>query len=122
MTYVDGFVIAIPRRNLAAYRKMAEWGRKTWMRHGALAYYECVGEDLKVKKGCGVPFTKLARTRKGETVLFSFIVYRSRKHRDAVNRKVMNDPSMKDMAGMKMPFAMERFSYGGFRTIVQARR
>lgn len=121
MTYVDGFVIAVPRKNLSAYVKLAQWGKRTWMKHGALDYFECVGDDLKVKKGCGVPFTKLAKLRKGETVVFSFIVYKSRKHRDAVNRKVMKDPSMAGMADMAMPFAMDRFSYGGFKTVVQAR-
>jgi alkaline phosphatase len=120
MSYVDGFVIAVPRKNMVVYRKMAEWGRKTWMKHGALGYYECVGDDLTVKKGCGIGFKKLARLRKGDTVLFSFILYKSRQHRDAVNKKVMKDPSMKEMAGMPMPFAMDRFAYGGFKAIVQA--
>ncbi len=119
MSYVDGFVIAIPRKNLPAYRKMAVWGRRMWMKYGALSYFECVGDDLSVKKGCGVGFPRLARIRKGETVVFSFIVYRSRNHRDAINARVMKDPSMKDMAAMKMPFAMNRFAAGGFKTLVQ---
>jgi len=120
VSYVDGFVIAIPRKNLPAYRKMAQWGRRLWMKYGAISYFECVGDDLKVKEGCGVGFPRLAKLRKGEMVVFSFIVYRSRKHRDAINAKVMKDPSMKDMATMKMPFAMNRFAMGGFKTLVQA--
>jgi uncharacterized protein YbaA (DUF1428 family) len=120
MSYVDGFVIAIPKKNMAAYRKMAAWGKRVWMKHGAVSYFECVGDDLEVKKGCGVGFPKLAKIRKGETVVFSFIVYRSRKQRDAVNKKVMSDPSMNAMGSMKMPFEMDRFAMGGFKTLVQA--
>ena len=120
MSYVDGFVIAVPKKNMAAYRKMAEWGRRVWMKHGAVSYFECVGDDLAVKQGCGIGFPRLAKIRKGETVVFSFIVYRSRKHRDAVNAKVMKDPSMNNMGSIKMPFEMDRFAMGGFKTLVQA--
>ena len=119
MSYVDGFVIAVPKKNMAAYRKMAEWGKRMWMKYGAVSYFECVGDDLAVKKGCGVGFPRLAKIKKGETVVFSFIVYRSRKQRDAINAKVMNDPSMKDMGSFAMPFEMNRFAMGGFKTIVQ---
>ena len=120
MSYVDGFVIAVPKKNLAAYRKMAEWGKRVWMKYGAVSYFECVGDDLKVKQGCGVGFPRLAKIKKGETVVFSFIVYKSRKHRDAINAKVMKDPSMKNMGAIKMPFEMDRFAMGGFKAIVQA--
>jgi alkaline phosphatase len=122
MAYVDGFVIAVPKKNMGTYRTMARWGKKTWMKYGALEYYECLGDDLKVKAGCGIPFTKLAKTRKDEAVVFAFIVYKSRKQRDAINKKVMSDPSMKAMSSMKMPFKMDRFSYGGFKSFVEARR
>lgn len=118
--YVDGFVIPVPRGNLKAYKKMAEWGKRVWMRHGALAYMECVGDDLKGMKR-SVAFPKMAKARKGETVMFSFIVYRSKAHRDAVNRKVMkemgNDPDCKDM---KMPFDPKRMAYGGFKSLVRS--
>jgi len=120
VSYVDGFVIAVPKKNMAAYRKMAEWGRRVWMKHGAVSYFECVGDDLAVKQGCGIGFPRLAKIRKGETVVFSFIVYRSRKHRDAVNAKVMKDPSMNNMGSIRMPFEMDRFAMGGFKTLVQA--
>ncbi|HEU4338830.1 MAG TPA: DUF1428 domain-containing protein [Planctomycetota bacterium] len=120
MSYVDGYVIAVPKKNLRAYRKMAEWGKRVWMKYGAVSYFECVGDDLKVKKGCGVGFPRLAKIKKGETVVFSFIVYKSRKQRDAINAKVMKDPSMGNMASFTMPFEMNRFAMGGFKTIVQA--
>jgi len=128
--YVDGFVIPIPRKNLATYRKMAEWGKRAWMRHGALAYFECVGDDMKAMECPGadgkmmrmsMPFPDMARAKKGETVMFSFIVFKSKAHRNAVNRSVMRemmkDPKNKDM---KMPFNPKRMAYGGFRAIVKA--
>jgi uncharacterized protein YbaA (DUF1428 family) len=90
--YVDGFVIPLPKKNIAAYRRMALGGRKTWLMHGALQYVECVADDLQVPKGCGPGFAKGVRLGKSETVVFAFIVYRSKAHRDAVNRKVMADP------------------------------
>ncbi len=124
MSYVDGFVIPIKKENLSAYKKMAQLGAKTWKRHGALEYFECVGDDLKVSKNCGQGFSKLAKLKRGETALFSFIVYTSRKHRDDVNKKVMSDPAMKDMAKMMEKMGevidMKRFATGGFKTFVQA--
>lgn len=123
MTYVDGFVIPIRKDKLSAYKRMAQWGSKLWKKHGALDYYECIGEDLHVKKGEGLGFTKLARLKKGEIVVFSFIVYKSRKHRDEVNAKVMKDPKMqmteKQMAEMTEIMDMRRFARGGFKTIVE---
>jgi uncharacterized protein YbaA (DUF1428 family) len=117
MRYVDGFVLAIPKKNLKAYRAMAQAAGKIWRKHGALEYMECVGDDLAVK--WGVSFTKMAKLKKGETVWFSFIVYRSRAHRDSVNAKVMKDPRLQDMMkNKKMPFDMKRMSYGGFKAIV----
>lgn len=116
-TYVDGFVIPLPKKNLAAYKRMANKGRKIWMKYGALQYFECVGDDL-VHPGCGWGFTEGIGLKPGETVLFSFIIYKSKAHRDAVNAKVMNDPSMKKMP-KTMPFDMKRFMYGGFKAIVE---
>lgn len=118
--YVDGFVIPVPRKNLKAYKKMAQWGAKAWMRHGALAYMECVGDDMKETK-FSMAFPKMVKPRKGEVVMFSFIVYKSRAHRDAVNKSVikemMKDPKNKDM---KMPFDCKRMAYGGFKAMVRA--
>ncbi|HLC92278.1 MAG TPA: DUF1428 domain-containing protein [archaeon] len=116
--YVDGFVIPIPKKNLNAYKKMAKMGAKVWMKYGALEYFECVGDDLKGMPGC-LPFPKGIRARKGETVVFSWIVYKSKKHQKAVNAKVMKDPSMNAGFNEKsMPFDMKRMMYGAFKTIV----
>jgi uncharacterized protein YbaA (DUF1428 family) len=117
-TYVDGFVIPIPRKNLAAYKKMALGGRKVWMKHGALQYFECVGDDLKVPKGMGLGFPKGLKLKAGETAIFAFIVYKSKAHRNAVNKKVMSDPAMGQMPP-NMPFDPKRFLVGGFKTIVE---
>jgi uncharacterized protein YbaA (DUF1428 family) len=116
--YVDGFVIPIPKKNLEAYRRMAQLGRKVWMEYGALEYYECVGDDLNVKWGKG--FGRLAKLKPGETVVFSWIVYKSRAHRDRVNAKVMKDPRMGPQMQKSMPFDMKRMAYGGFQVLVQA--
>ena len=115
--YVDGFVIPLRRKNLAVYRRIAKAASKIWMEHGALQYFECVGDDLATKMG--VPFPKLAKTKAGETVLFSWIVYRSRKHRDEVNAKVMNDPWMAKMTPKGMPFDFKKISMGGFDVLVE---
>jgi len=121
MTYVDGFVLVVPKKNLAAYRKMATIGKKMWMKHGALDYKECIGDDMKSSMG-SLPFPKMAKSKPNEMVVFSFIVYKSRAHRDAVNKKVMSDPAMNDpkMAKMPMPFDMKKMAYGGLKTIVEA--
>jgi uncharacterized protein YbaA (DUF1428 family) len=127
MTYVDGFVFPIPKKNLASYRKMAEIGKKTWLKHGALQYFECIGEDLNpptpegMESMKGITFPKLVKARAGETVGFSFIMFKSRAHRDAVNKKVMKDPYMNDPKNMPktMPFDMKRMSYGGFKAFVE---
>lgn len=116
--YVDGFAIAVPRKNVSAYKRMALLGRKTWMKHGALQYFECVGDDLKAAPGCGPGFPKGMRVKPGETVVFAFIVYQSKAHRDAVNAKVMNEFAKSPMP-TKMPFDMSRFLYGGFKVIVE---
>ena len=119
MTYVDGFVLPIPKKNLAVYRRIAQQAGKVWREHGALDYKECVGDDLKVK-GL-VAFPKLARAKSNETVFFSYIVYKSKAHRNAVNARVMKDPRMdKMMSGKKMPFDVKRMAYGGFKVLVNA--
>ncbi len=115
--YVDGFVIPVPTKNVTAYRRMAEIGRKVWLRHGALDYRECVGDDLAVP--FGLAFPKGIKTKRGETVVFAYIVFRSRAHRDKVNAKVMKDPELS--AGCdpkKPPFDCARMLYGGFTTLV----
>jgi alkaline phosphatase len=115
-TYVDGFVIVVPKGRLPAYRQMAQLGSKVWKKYGALQYRECIGEDLKVK--WGVPFTKLAKAKPGDCVIFSYIEYKSRAHRDQVNAKVMKDPMMNNPKFKDMPFDMKRMAYGGFKIIV----
>jgi uncharacterized protein YbaA (DUF1428 family) len=119
MSYVDGFVLAVPKKNLATYRRMAAKAGKVWREHGALDYKECVGDDLKVKPGCGLPFPKMIKLKPAETVFFSYIVYKSRAHRDKVNAKVMKDPRMAAMGGIEdMPFDIKRMAYGGFQAVV----
>jgi uncharacterized protein YbaA (DUF1428 family) len=119
MKYVDGFVLPVPKKNLAAYRRMAQKASKVWRDHGALEYRECVGEDLKVK--LGMPFPRGIKVKPGETVVFAYIVYKSRAHRDSVNAKVMKDPRIADMCDPKnTPFDVDRMLYGGFTTIVEA--
>lgn len=115
MAYVDGFVIPLPRKNLADYRRMAQSAGRIWREHGALEYWECVGDDLQVKMG--MPFPRQLKLKPGETVIFSWIVYRSRAQRDAVNAKVMKDPRMTSMPNV-MPFDVKRMLFGGFRTLV----
>jgi len=116
MSYIDGFVIAVPKANLAAYRRISRRAGKVWREHGALAYLECVGDDLDVKFGRSFP--KLVKPKPDEVVIFSWILYRSRRQRDAVNKKVMADPRLK-MPMDSMPFDLKRMSYGGFKAIVE---
>ena len=114
--YVDGFLLAVPKKNLRAYEKMARVGAKVWREHGALEYRECAGDDLNVKMGR--PFSKLLKLKAGETAVFSWIVYRSKAHRDRVNAKVMKDPRMNAFEGKPMPFDFRRMSFGGFKVLV----
>lgn len=119
MRYVDGFLIPVPKKNLVAYRRMAQKAGKIWREYGALEYRECVGNDLRVKMG--IPFPRLAKVKTGETVVFSWIVYRSRGHRDRINAKVMKDPRIAGMCDSKsMPFNVKRMAYGGFKVLVDA--
>ncbi len=119
MHYVDGFLIPLPKKNIKMYRKMAQFGKKTWMKHGALDYKECLADDLR--NPMGAPLASLLKFKPGETAVFAYIVFKSRKHRDLVNEKVMSDPAMNgpEMA-KKMPFDMQRVCYGGFKAIVEA--
>lgn len=117
MTYVDGFVIPSPKSKVAAYKKLASWGKKLWMKHGALQYFECVADDLKVMPGCG-DFQKLVKLKPGETLWYSFIIYRNKAHRNAVNKKVMAEMQHHKMPKV-MPFDMKRMAHGGFKTVVQ---
>jgi uncharacterized protein YbaA (DUF1428 family) len=115
--YVDGFVLVVPKKKLAAYRKLALKASGIWLEHGALEYYECVGEDMSTPMG--IPFPRLARCRRGEHVVFSWVRYRSRAHRDSVNAKIMKDPRVAAMCNEKnTPFDMKRMSYGGFEVMV----
>lgn len=119
MRYVDGFVLTVPKKNLAAYVRLAQKAGKIWREHGALEYRECAGDDLTVKMG--VPFPRLVKAKPGETVVFSWIVYKSRGHRDQVNAKVMKDPRITGMCDSKsMPFDCKRMAYGGFKVLVDA--
>jgi uncharacterized protein YbaA (DUF1428 family) len=117
MPYVDGFVLAVPKKKLDAYRRMSTKAGKVWREHGALEYRECVGDDLNIK---GMKtFPRLVKPKPGETVVFSWILYRSRTHRDRVNAKVMKDKRLAKMMDPKaMPFDMKRMVYGGFKTLV----
>ena len=116
--YVDGFVVPVPRNNLDAYRKMAEHAGRIWMEHGALQYWEAVGDDVKPDKVTSFP--QSVQLKDDEVVVFSWIVYRSRKERDAVNAKVMEDPRMKDMMDPKtLPFDGMRMFWGGFEGLVE---
>ena len=115
MPYVDGFVLAVPRDKLAAYKKIARKAGKVWREHGALAYVECLGDDVPFGKLTSFP--RAVKAKDGENVVFAWIVYKSRAHRDAVNKKVMADRRMKmDMS--TMPFDGKRLIYGGFKTML----
>ncbi len=116
--YVDGFVIPIPKKNLKLYKKMAVYGCKTWMKHGALSYYECIGDDF-IKHGLG--FKKMCKLKPNETVIFAYIVYKSKAHRNQVNKKVMKEMSS-TTENWKMPFDMKKFATMGCKTIVTSKK
>jgi uncharacterized protein YbaA (DUF1428 family) len=116
MAYIDGFLLAVPKRKLQTYRRIAQRAGRIWREHGALEYRECAGDDLKVKMG--VSFSRVAKLKAGETAVFSWILYKSRAHRDRVNARVMKDSRIRKMTGEPMPFDMKRMSYGGFRVLV----
>ena len=117
MRYVDGFLLPLPKKNLQAYRRMAQKAGKIWVEHGALEYRECAGDDLNVN-GL-VPFPRTIKLRCGETVVFAWIVFKSRADRDRVNARVMKDPRLADSIDPKsMPFDVKRMVYGGFKVLV----
>ena len=115
--YVDGFVLCVPKRKLQSYRRMATKAGKIWLEHGALAFRESYGDDVKIKGV--VNFPKMAKAKSGEVVMFSYIVYKSKADRNKVNSKVMKDPRLAKMMDSKdIPFDVKRMAYGGFKTIV----
>jgi uncharacterized protein YbaA (DUF1428 family) len=117
MKYVDGFVLPVPKKNLQAYRRMAQKAGEIWREHGALEFRECVADDVKVGKITSFP--QSVKLKRGETVVFSWIVFKSRAHRDRVNAKVMKDPRLAEMMDAKsMPFDGKRMIYGGFQVLV----
>lgn len=117
MSYVDGFVLPVPKKNVQAYRRMAQKAGKVWREHGALEYIECVADD--VKPGKHTSFPQSVKLKPNETVLFAYIVYKSRAHRDRVNAKVMKDPRLASMMDPKaMPFDAKRMFWGGFKVLV----
>jgi len=118
MSYVDGMVIPVPKKNLAAYKRMSRKCGKVWLEHGALSYNECVADD--VKPGKVTSFPQAVKLKADEVVVFSWIVYKSRKDRDRAMKKVMSDPRLADMMNPKtMPFDGKRMFWGGFKPIVQ---
>ena len=118
MKYVDGFVLPVPRRKLAAYRRMAKYAGKIWMEFGALQYVESVADD--VKPGKSTSFPQSVKLKKGEVVVFSFVEYKSRKQRDRIMKKIMVEPRFKKyMDPKKMPFDGKRMFWGGFKPIVE---
>ena len=116
MPYVDGFVLPVAKKDVAAYRRMALKAGKVWKEYGALEFRECVGDDLRVKMG--VSFPRRMKLKRGETVFFSWIVYKSRAHRDRVNAKVLKDPRIANADPATMPMDSKRMSYGGFKVVV----
>ena len=120
MQYVDGFVVPVRKKGLNEYRRLARLGAKVWREHGAIEYRECVAEDVKVGKRTSFP--RSVKLKPGETVVFSWIVYKTRAHRDRVNAKVMADPRMAAMMNPKtpLPFDMKRMFFGGFEVLVAA--
>lgn len=119
MSYVDGFVLPVPTKNLAAYKRMAKLGAKIWMEYGALEYRECVADD--VQPGKLTSFPQSVKLKKGETVIFAWIVYKSRASRDRINAKVMKDPRLAAFMDPKsLPFDGKRMFWGGFKTLVKA--
>lgn len=116
MAYVDGFILPVPEDNLDAYKKEARRAGKVWMKHGALMYWECAADD--VPKGKSTDFYRSVKCKEGETVVFAFAVYKSRKHRDEVMKKVMADPDM-TYDPSKMPFDGKRMFWGGFKPFIE---
>lgn len=116
MNYVDGFVLPVPKRKLAAYRRMARLAGKVWREHGALDYVECVADD--VKPGKHTSFPQSVKLKPDETVVFAWVVYKSRRDRDRINAKVMKDPRIAAIDPKSMPFDARRMFWGGFKVMV----
>lgn len=116
--YVDGFLLSVPEANLTAYKKMSSKAGKIWREYGALEYLECMGDDMHIEGMTG--FGDYVKPANGEVIIFSFITYKSKSHRDSVNKKVMADPRLGvgDMSFEKMPFDMKKMAFGGFKVIV----
>jgi uncharacterized protein YbaA (DUF1428 family) len=122
--YIDGFVLVVPKGKEAEYQKMAEMGRDAWIKHGALQYFECRGDDLKQQEMGNEKsraFAEMAGASESENVWFSFIVFKSKQHRDEVNQKVMEEmgEQFADMPDFEMPTDMKRMAYGGFEAVVE---
>jgi uncharacterized protein YbaA (DUF1428 family) len=117
MQYVDGFIVPVPKKNLAAYRRLSQKAGKIWMEHGALSYVECVGDD--VKPGKVTSFPQSVKLKPDEIVVFSWIVYKSRTQRDRINKKAMADPRLTSMDPKTLPFDGKRMIWGGFKTLVE---
>ena len=118
MNYVDGFVVPVPRKNLAAYRRLSQKAGKVWREYGAIDYRECVGDDVKVGKVTSFP--QSVKLKPGEVVVFAWITYKSRTQRDRINAKVMKDPRLADMMDPKsLPFDAKRMFFGGFKVFVE---
>jgi uncharacterized protein YbaA (DUF1428 family) len=118
MVYVDGFIVPVPKKKVQAYRKLAQKAGKVWREHGALEFRECIADDVKVGKLTSFP--RSVKLKPSETVMFSWITYKSRAHRDRVNAKVMKDKRIAGMDLKSMPFDAKRMIYGGFKVIVEA--
>jgi uncharacterized protein YbaA (DUF1428 family) len=116
MSYVDGYVLPVPTDRLGDYKKMATLAGKIWREHGALDYKECAGDDMNA--AFGVPFSKLAKAKPNETIIFAYIVFKSKADRDKINAKVMKDPRLNTMDPKDMPFDIKRMAYGGFKVLV----
>ena len=116
--YIDGYLLPIPKKNLQVYRRLALKAGKLWREHGALEFRECAGDDLKVELGRS--YSRTLRLKPRETVVFSWIMFKSRSHRDRVNARVMKDPRLEKMMVGPMPFDVKRMSYGGFKVLVDA--
>lgn len=118
MAYVDGFVLPVPKANIKAYKKMASTAGKVWMEYGALHYFECQGDDMKVDEKFMTSFPKMVKPKPNEVVFFSFIIYKDKAHRNKVNKKVMADPRL-NCDVKNMPFNCKKMAYGGFKSLVQ---
>ena len=125
--YIDGFVLVVPKGKEAEYKKMAEMGRDSWMKHGALQYFECKGDDLKQQEmgpDKSRSFREMAGAEDGDDVWFSFIIFESKEHRDEVNKKVMEEmtEAYDEQSGFVSPFEMSKMAYGGFEVVVEAQK